>query len=68
MSIKYTVVIESEDGSLNVIGPFPTELAATLYGNDEETEDSGYICHVLPLESPDMTYRGGTVHMKREIP
>lgn len=50
---EWAVIIEADDGSLAVVGSFPSELAATLWGNDHETEDSGYICHVRPLESPD---------------
>jgi hypothetical protein len=51
--VKWVVVIESADGALSVKGLFPDELAAILYGNDEETLESGLICHVLPLETPE---------------
>lgn len=50
--MKWTVVCEADDGSLSVKGPFEDEAAATLYGNETETEDSGLVCHVLPLEVP----------------
>jgi hypothetical protein len=50
--MKWTVVIESEDGSLAVVGPFSDQLAATEYGNEHETAEDRNTCHVLPLETP----------------
>jgi hypothetical protein len=50
--MKWTVVTQSDDGSLSVAGPFDDEQAATLYGNEQETPESGCICHVLPLVTP----------------
>lgn len=52
MSLKYVIVVEPDDGGLSAVGPYPTELAATLDANDIET-DGGPTCHVLPLEFPE---------------
>ena len=51
-TVKWTVILEAEDGGLSVHGPFPDEYAATLWANGQETEDSADTSHVRPLEAP----------------
>jgi hypothetical protein len=50
---KYVVVIIALDGTPSAAGPFPDEYRATLWANDHETEETGWTCHVCPLEHPN---------------
>jgi hypothetical protein len=49
---KWTVIILASDGTPSVVGPFSSEYRATLWANAHETEETGWACHVQPLESP----------------
>lgn len=51
-STPYAVVIITADGGHRVAGPFPDEYSATLFGNEAETEESGQVAHIRPLEDP----------------
>lgn len=52
MATQWVVAIIALDGSISVVGPFRDEYAATIWGNEHETEESGWTCHVLLLEPP----------------
>lgn len=49
---EYVVITQADDGTLSAVGVFNGELAATLWANDHETDESGITCHVRELESP----------------
>jgi hypothetical protein len=47
------IVIIAADGTISACGPFKSEYMATIFGNKVETEESGLLSHVVPLESPN---------------
>lgn len=49
---EYVVITQADDGTLGVVGVFNGEYAATLWANDNETDETGLTCHVRELESP----------------
>lgn len=50
--MEWAVITTAEDGTQCATGPFPDEYQATLWANENETEESGLYCQVTPLEKP----------------
>lgn len=50
--MNWVVIVTADDGTKSVTGTFESEYGATLWANDHENEESGWLCDVVEMEKP----------------